>query len=596
MPTDEDEIRALTEKHVGKFNAAELKSIFSTLTVDQFSQGRVLHWDEYYRRNTFEIRKKCTEQTTGQKPYCGTMRISPVVQSATLLIDNRDNQKFLSVIYHFSYEHRYSFRAHINTDWPWKEKYHVCLTYSPLPVSMSAYIEKHHGKGKVEVTMKDVHEILDKFMRCKSRVEVSFDYIEFLQCSMEWGDRLHFIAWKRLCEVEEGRSMTKEEILNTPQALDWGHRPYLDADGKRALRPRDLQKKELLITSPGGFVHAFLTFDGHNVQYLGVSDGLEYKHDEGFKGKYDYTERKSNNQWFRGRFCNAYNVNNTLVCTVDELMASKIQIKGHKWNCGSRCYVGDFIKGGTNTFSIGKRAGNEFDLDIVHSLSLRHGTTDWIWEEEFRIGITVGPLTRDVVDELEKRYGGSSRWTNHINPRISRAEEKLKTLLTENNSMDLYEGPPNNDLSYESPNQRRARRSRIKIKMNDKIGESGNERLPKKRMMEDVKTDNFDYNILRQKGVKVKFDYIIFRQSSMEWGDPLHFIAWKSICQDREGRNMTDEEIVNTPQAIQWERNSPIATDGSGSPTYSSVEHIKASMIQAVWRSFRTRISKMPGA
>jgi hypothetical protein len=45
---------------------------------------------------------------------------------------------------------------------------------------------------------------------------------------------------------------------------------------------------------------------------------------------------------------------------------------------------------------------------------------------------------------------------------------------------------------------------------------------------------------------------------------------------------MTDEEIVNTPQAIQWERNSPIATDGSGSPTYSSVEHIKASMIQAV--------------
>ncbi len=163
--------------------------------------------------------------------------------------------------------------------------------------------------------------------------------------------------------------------------------------------------------------------------------------------------------------------------------------------------------------------------------------------------------------------------------------------------MDLYEGPPNNDLSYESPNQRRARRSRIKIKMNDKIGESGNERLPKKRMMEDVKTDNFDYNILRQKGVKVKFDYIIFRQSSMEWGDPLHFIAWKSICQDREGRNMTDEEIVNTPQAIQWERNSPTAhTDGSGSPTYSSVEHIKASMIQAVWRSFRTRISKMPGA
>jgi len=244
MPTNKDEIRALTEEYAGMFNAAELRSIFSTLMVDQFNHGRVLEWDDEYRRGIFRIRKQCMEQITGQRPYCGRMRILPVAQSATLLIDNRNNQKFLSVIYHFSHEHQYSFRARSNSEWPWKEKYRICITYSPLPVSMSDYIEKHHGKGKVEVTMKDVKQIEAKFMRCKSRVEVSFDYIEFLQCSMEWGDPLHACAWKKLCEVEVGRSMTKEEILNTPQAIQWGSRPYFGADGKRSSIPPHLQKTE----------------------------------------------------------------------------------------------------------------------------------------------------------------------------------------------------------------------------------------------------------------------------------------------------------------------------------------------------------------
>ncbi len=233
------------------------------------------------------------------------------------------------------------------------------------------------------------------------------------------------------------------------------------------------------------------------------------------------------------------------------------------------------------TFSVSKLTGNEFELKILHSFSLRHGSTDWTWAEEFDIGITCGPLSQDVVDELERLYENNRQWTNNISPRIIRAEEELKALLSEKDAMDLYEGPPNNDLSCETPNKRKARRFRIKINMTDRDEGREKERLSKKRLMKNVDTGSFDYKILRrQGGVKVNFDYIIFKQSSMEWGDPLHFIAWKSICERRQRRSMTDEEILSTPQAQKWERDC--------------AEHSSATKIQAVWRSFQTQHSKMP--
>ena len=68
--------------------------------------------------------------------------------------------------------------------------------------------------------------------------------------------------------------MTMDEILNTPQAIDWGHRPYLDRDGKQALRPCDLQKKEIRITGTNSFVYAFVNFEEPRagLQYLGRSE------------------------------------------------------------------------------------------------------------------------------------------------------------------------------------------------------------------------------------------------------------------------------------------------------------------------------------
>lgn len=64
-----------------------------------------------------------------------------------------------------------------------------------------------------------------------------------------------------------------DEILDTPQAMDWGHRPYLDRDGKQALRPCDIQKKEIRITGTNGFVYAFVNFEDQHagLHYLGRS-------------------------------------------------------------------------------------------------------------------------------------------------------------------------------------------------------------------------------------------------------------------------------------------------------------------------------------
>jgi len=52
--------------------------------------------------------------------------------------------------------------------------------------------------------------------------------------------------------------------------------------------------------------------------------------------------------------------------------------------------------------------------------------------------------------------------TAYVNPSTKRAECQLKTMLLEEGAMELYEAPPNNDLSHETGNQRQSRRARIK--------------------------------------------------------------------------------------------------------------------------------------
>ncbi len=282
------------------YNEGEMRDILSTLTMNQFIRfrngqlygafldcfGRFVVQIEEGRRTNEQVFSECKLST----------------QHATLFIGKREDKKFLSVIHHMSHEHDYPLLLPTRTRprwqfnlWPWEEKCRICLQYSPLPASVANYIKEHHGNGKVEVNRKDVVVIYEKLARCKSCVGVRFEYIDFLQCSMEWGDPLHFCAWKRICEVAEGRSMAKEEIMNTPQAIDWGHRPYLDSDSKRVLRPRHLQKEELRITGPDGFVYAFVNLADQKdsgLQYLGRDESIthisECKYDENFKGEYDY--------------------------------------------------------------------------------------------------------------------------------------------------------------------------------------------------------------------------------------------------------------------------------------------------------------------
>jgi len=59
----------------------------------------------------------------------------------------------------------------------------------------------------------------------------------------------------------------------------------------------------------------------------------------------------------------------------------------------------------------------------------------------------------------------------------------------------------------------------------------------------------FDYRQLCS-GATFEFVSIEFREMSMDWRDDLHFIAWKAICERREGRHMTEEEL----RLIQKER------------------------------------------
>ena len=39
----------------------------------------------------------------------------------------------------------------------------------------------------------------------------------------------------------------------------------------------------------------------------------------------------------------------------------------------------------------------------------------------------------------------------------------------------------------------------------------------------------------------------------MKWGDQLHFLAWKAICEKKEGNTMTDQELQRAWNKIETE-------------------------------------------
>jgi hypothetical protein len=69
------------------------------------------------------------------------------------------------------------------------------------------------------------------------------------------------------------------------------------------------------------------------------------------------------------------------------------------------------------------------------------------------------------------------------------------------------------------------------------------------------KLDNFSYTYITRRGISsIKFRDIHFRQSSMKSKDILHFIAWKSIYERKEGKTITDQEAKNIRHRIENER------------------------------------------
>ena len=57
---------------------------------------------------------------------------------------------------------------------------------------------------------------------------------------------------------------------------------------------------------------------------------------------------------------------------------------------------------------------------------------------------------------------------------------------------------------------------------------------------------DFDYGVVSRGGMmlsSVQFLDITFRETSMKWGDPLHFVAWKVIWEKKAGRSLTEMEL-----------------------------------------------------
>lgn len=66
---------------------------------------------------------------------------------------------------------------------------------------------------------------------------------------------------------------------------------------------------------------------------------------------------------------------------------------------------------------------------------------------------------------------------------------------------------------------------------------------------------DFDYGVVSRGGMmlsSVQFLDITFRETSMKWGDPLHFVAWKVIWEKKAGRSLTEMELGKIQS--EWEK------------------------------------------
>ena len=110
---------------------------------------------------------------------------------------------YLLITHHFSINHS-------TTPWGWYERFTLNLLYGPLPNDVSADIESKLNTSRSKRIENFEYGLISRNGLMLSSIQ--FMDVQFYEASMKWGDPLHIIAWKTICERKEGRSVTEKEL------------------------------------------------------------------------------------------------------------------------------------------------------------------------------------------------------------------------------------------------------------------------------------------------------------------------------------------------------------------------------------------------
>lgn len=117
-------------------------------------------------------------------------------------VSSHVSQQYLVETFKFSFDHG-------STPWGWHEDFSLDMWYGPLPKEILLNLED------------EIQSYGELSLRSLQYSPIHFARIQFRETSMEWGDNLHFIAWKAICENREGRAMTEEELKIIRDDSSW---------------------------------------------------------------------------------------------------------------------------------------------------------------------------------------------------------------------------------------------------------------------------------------------------------------------------------------------------------------------------------------
>ena len=145
-------------------------------------------------------------------------------------------------------------------------------------------------------------------------------------------------------------------------------------------------------------------------------------------------------------------------------------------------------------------------LLIKYHYTFNHGDTPWGWYESFSLNLYYGPLPKDLIADVDLDLQMlSSKYTADIGQKLQNHHDEIKNAYT------LQVNQQYLPLWAQRRNEEEHKSLQVKIDPKD---------LP-----------------------RIEQIVLHFRETSMKWGDPLHFIAWKAICEKKEGRAMTEDEV-----------------------------------------------------